>query len=55
VVVQQTAHHALADDAAIRRTKALVIALGCTCAPHVAHSARPSRKRLRVTETGVMK
>jgi hypothetical protein len=53
-VVPQIAQDALADDAMDRRTKALVVMLGCTDAPHVAHSARPSRKWLRVTDTGVI-
>jgi len=54
-VVLQSVQNAVADDGRNRRTKALVVMLGRTCAPHVAHSARPLRKRLRVTDTGVMK
>jgi hypothetical protein len=53
--VPQSLQDAVADDGRNRRTKALVIALGCTSDPHVAHSARPSRKRLRVTDSGVIK
>jgi hypothetical protein len=53
-VVLQIAQNALADDAMDRRTKALVDMLGCTYAPHVAHSARPARKWLRGTDRGVI-
>jgi hypothetical protein len=52
--VLQSVQNAFADEGRSRRTKALVIALGRTSDPHVEHSARPARKRLRVTDIGVM-